>query len=408
GGDPSRAVALASAIALMAGIVCIAGRFVGLANAAYFISDPVLIGFKTGAALYIASTQLPKLFGLEGVTGNFFERVAHVVASLPETHLPSLLFGLAAFLLFIVFERLLPGRPTTLIVVVAAIAVMTTFGLNASGIKIVGDLPSGLPGISLPTINASDISALVPIALACFVLAYGETISVARSFAQKHGYDINPEQELTALGAANIATAMAHGFPVGGGMSQTAVNDMGGATSPVALIVTSGAIALTLLFFASFFHDLPEPVLGAIVLMAAARLVRLEELRRLLIESRAEFWTSIVACLGVVFFGLLDGLLLAAVGSLVMLIAQTSRPMVVVLGRERSTGHFVSRARNPDASDTPGALVVRSASTWLYFNADHIRQQIVDMIDGAPVEIRTIVLDFSSVPAIDITAATIL
>ena len=329
-------------------------------------------------------------------------------ASLPQTHVPSLLFGLAAIALFVLFERLLPGRPTTLIVVIAAIAVTTVFGLSVSGIKIIGDLPSGLPGISVPDIHASDISALIPVALACFVLAYGETISVARSFAQKYGYDINPEQELTALGAANIATAMAHGFPVGGGMSQTAVNDMGGATSPVALIVTSGAIALTLLFFATFFHDLPEPVLGAIVLMAAARLVRLEELRRLLIESRAEFWTSIVACLGVVFFGLLDGLLLAAVGSLVMLIAQTSRPMVVVLGRERSTGHFVSRARNPDASDTPGALVVRSASTWLYFNADHIRQQIVDMIDGAPVGIRTIVLDFSSVPAIDITAATIL
>jgi MFS superfamily sulfate permease-like transporter len=368
----------------------------------------VLIGFKTGAALYIASTQLPKLFGLEGVTGNFFERVAHVVASLPETHLPSLLFGLAAILLFIVFERLLPGRPTTLIVVVAAIAVMTTFGLNASGIKIVGDLPSGLPGISLPTINASDISALVPIALACFVLAYGETISVARSFAQKHGYEIDPKQELAALGAANIATGMAHGFPIAGGMSQTAVNDMGGATSPIALIVTSGAIALTLLFFATFFHNLPEPVLGAIVLMAASRLVRFEELRRLRIESGPEFWTSMVACIGVLCFGLLNGLLLAAVGSLVMLIAQTSRPEVAVLGRERSTGHFVSRARNPDASDTPAALVVRSTTTWLYYNAEHIRLQIVDMIDGAPAGIRTVVLDFSSVPAIDITAAMIL
>jgi SulP family sulfate permease len=408
GGDPSRAIAIGSAIALMVGMVCVAGRFVGLANAAYFISDPVLIGFKTGAALYIASTQLPKLFGLEGVTGNFFERVAHVVASLPETHLPSLLFGLAAILLFIVFERLLPGRPTTLIVVVAAIAVMTTFGLNASGIKIVGDLPSGLPGISLPTINASDISALVPIALACFVLAYGETISVARSFAQKHGYEIDPEQELTALGAANIATGMAHGFPIAGGMSQTAVNDMGGATSPIALIVTSGAIALTLLFFATFFHNLPEPVLGAIVLMAASRLVRFEELRRLRIESGPEFWTSMVACIGVLCFGLLNGLLLAAVGSLVMLIAQTSRPEVAVLGRERSTGHFVSRARNPDASDTPAALVVRSTTTWLYYNAEHIRLQIVDMIDGAPAGIRTVVLDFSSVPAIDITAAMIL
>jgi high affinity sulfate transporter 1 len=408
GDDPSRAVAIGSAVALMVGMICVAGRFVGLANAAYFISNPVLIGFKTGAALYIASTQLPKLFGLEGATGNFFSRVAHVAVSLPETHVPSLLFGLVAIALFMVFERVFPGRPTTLIVVIVAIAMMTVFGLSESGIKIVGDLPSGLPGISVPTINASDISALIPVALACFVLAYGETISVARSFAQKYDYEINPEQELTALGAANIATGMAHGFPVAGGMSQTAVNDMGGATSPVALIVTSGAIALTLLFFATFFHNLPEPVLGAIVLMAASHLVRFEELRRLLIESRAEFWTSMVACVGVLFFGLLNGLLLAAVGSLVMLIAQMSRPMVVVLGRERSTGHFVSRARNPDASDTPGALVVRSASIWLYFNAEHIRRQIVDLIDGTPAGIRTVVLDFSSVPAIDITAGTIL
>jgi SulP family sulfate permease len=408
GDDPSRAVAIGSAVALMVGMICVAGRFVGLANAAYFISDPVLIGFKTGAAFYIASTQLPKLFGLEGATGNFFSRVAHVAVSLPETHVPSLLFGLVAIALFMAFERVFPGRPTTLIVVIVAVAMMTVFGLSESGIKIVGDLPSGLPGISVPTINASDISALIPVALACFVLAYGEAISVARSFAQKYDYEINPEQELMALGAANIATGMAHGFPVAGGMSQTAVNDMGGATSPVALIVTSGAIALTLLFFASFFHNLPEPVLGAIVLMAASHLVRFEELRRLLIQSRAEFWTSMVACVGVLFFGLLNGLLLAAVGSLVMLIAQTSRPMVVVVGRERSTGHFVSRARNPDASDTPGALVVRSASTWLYFNAEHIRRQIVDMIDGTPAGIRTVVLDFSSVPAIDITAGTIL
>ena len=232
GDDPSRGIAVASAIALMVGMVCIAGRFVGLANAAYCISDPVLIGFKTGAALYIASTQLPKLFGLEGVTGNFFERVAHVVSSLPETHVPSLLVGLAAILLFIVFERALPGRPTTLIVVAAAIAVMTVFGLGEMGIKVVGDLPSGLPRIGLPNIEASDISALIPVALACFMLSYSETISTARSFARKYGYEINPEQELTALGAANIATGMAHGFPVAGGMSQTAVNDMGGATSP--------------------------------------------------------------------------------------------------------------------------------------------------------------------------------
>jgi high affinity sulfate transporter 1 len=408
GGDPSRAIALASAVALTAGVVCIAGRFVGLANAAYFISNPVLVGFKTGAAFYIASTQLPKLFGLEGGTGDFFERIAHVVISLPQTHVPSLVIGVAAIALFIGFERALPGRPTTLVVVVAAVAVMTIFRLGESGIKIVGDLPSGLPDIGLPDIHASDISALIPVALACFVLAYGETISVARSFAEKYGYEINPEQELMALGAANIAAGMAHGFPVAGGMSQTAVNDMGGATSPMALLVTSGAIALTLLFFARFFHNLPEPVLGAIVLMAASHLVRLEDLRRLRIESRPEYWAALLALAGVLLFGLLDGLLLAAVGSLVMLIAHASRPVVVVLGREPSTGRFVSRARNPDAGDTPRALVVRSAGAWLYFNAEHIRRQVIHMIDNAPPGTRIVVLDFSTVPSIDITAGAIL
>jgi high affinity sulfate transporter 1 len=408
GDDPARAIALASAVALIVGVISIAGRFVGLANAAYFISDPVLVGFKTGAAFYIASTQLPKLFGLEGVSGNFFERVGHVVVSLPETHVPSLLMGLAAIALFMVFERALPGRPTTLVVVVAAIAVMFIFRLGEAGIKIVGDLPSGLPEVGLPHIHAADISALIPIALACFLLAYGEAISVARSFAQKHGYEIDPEQELTALGAANIATGMAHGFPVAGGMSQTAVNDMGGATSPMALVVTSGAIALTLLFFAKFFHNLPEPVLGAIVLMAASHLVRLEDLRRLRGASRAEFRVALLAFGGVLLFGLLDGLLLAAVGALVMLIANASRPAVVVLGREPGTGRFVNRDRYPGATSPPNALVVRASGGWFYFNAEHIRRRITDFAEKVPAETKIVVLDCSVVPVIDITAATIL
>src|SRR5262249_19381012 len=158
--------------------------------------------------------------------------------------------------------------------------------------------PCVWPAVGLPDIHASDIAPLIPVALACFVLSYGETISVARSFAE-HGYEIDPDQELAALGAANVATGMAHGFPVAGGMSQTAVNDMGGATSPLALIVTSGAIALTLLFFATFFHNLPEPVLGAIVLMAASHLVRIEDLHRLRVESRAEFGAALLALAGV-------------------------------------------------------------------------------------------------------------
>jgi high affinity sulfate transporter 1 len=408
GGDPARVVALASAIALMVGVVSVAGRFFGLANAAYFISDTVLIGFKTGAALYIASTQLPKLFGISGVKGNFIERVLDVVNSLPMAHVPSVVLGIAAIVLFLLFERVFPGRPTTVVVVVAAVTLMSIFGSGDTGIKIVGELPSGLPAIGLPNIHVSDFSQLIPTALACFILAYGEAISVARSFAQKHGYEVNAEQELTALGAANIATGMAHGFPVAGGMSQTAVNDMGGASSPAALIITSVAIALTLMFFARFFHNLPEPVLGAIVLMAAKHLVRFEDLRSLRQVSRSEFRVSLLAFFGVLLFGLLDGLLLAVAGSLVMLISRTSRPTVVVLGRDPVSGRFVNRARHHAAGDTPGALIVRSPGAWLYFNAEYIRRSIIDLVEVASETIKVVVIDFSMVPVIDITASTTL
>jgi high affinity sulfate transporter 1 len=407
-GDPSRFVALASAIALLVGLVSIGGRYIGLANAAYFISDPILVGFKTGAAFYIASTQLPKVFDVQGITGNFFERVGHVIALLPETHVVSLLFGCAAIALFIVLERALPSRPTTLMVVVVSIVVMSVFSLAETGIKIVGELPRGLPIPTLPDVQLSDISTLLPIALACFLLAYGEGISVARSFAQKHGYDIDPEQELTALGAANIATGLAHGFPVAGGMSQTAVNDMGGASSPAALIVTAGAVALTLIFFAPLFHNLPEPVLAAIVLMAATHLIRIHDLRALRYASRREFLIALLAMIGVLFLGLLNGLLLAAAGSLMMLIANASRPAVARLGRDPVTGRFVDEARNQGTIGPPGSLVVRSAGGWLYFNAEHIRRSIMTMVEAATPGTNRVVIDFSIVPVVDITAAATL
>ena len=407
-GDVARAMALVGTVALMVGFISIAGRFVGLANAAYFISDPILVGFKTGAALYIASTQLPKLFGIKGVSGNFFERVFHVVSSLPQTHLLSLTIGLAAIGLFISFEAAFPGRPTTLVVVVAAILAMTVFHLADRGIHIVGDLPTGLPDVSLPHIHVSDIGTLIPIALACFLLAYGESISVARGFAQKHGYDINPEQELTAIGTANIATGLTSGFPVAGGMSQTAVNDLGGASSPAALVVTSAAIALTLLYFAKFFHNLPEPVLAAIVLMAATHLVKIDDLQRLRLASPREFRIALLAFFGVLFFGLLDGLLLAAAGSLVMLIAHAARPSVALLGREPLTGEFVNRARYPNARDPLGAIVIRSPGAWLYFNAEHIRRSVLEMVANAPDGTRLLVIDCSIVPRIDTTAGTTL
>jgi MFS superfamily sulfate permease-like transporter len=403
GGDPTRAVALASAIALMVGAIAIGGRFLGFANLAYFFSDSVVTGFKTGAALYIASTQLPKLLGLEGSSGNFFSRLLHV-GTLPDASLPSVVIGVLAIALFLLLERALPGRPTTLIVVAAAIAATALFGLGSSGVRLVGDLPQGLPALGLPPVSLADFGSLVPTAFACFLLAYSEAISVARSFAQKRGYEIDPAQELTALGASNVAVALVRGFPVSGGMSQTAVNDMNGATSPAALVVTSIVVALTLVFFTGLFRNLPEPVLAAIILMAAKHLVRLDELRDLKAASRMEFAIALVALFGVLAFGPLQGLLLAAIGALVILIARASRPAVAVLARDPVSGHYVNKERYPAAEETPSVLVLRSAGAWVYFNAEQIRRRFLDFVEQAEPPVETVVIDCSTVPAIDMTA----
>jgi SulP family sulfate permease len=404
GGDPGHATALAAAIAMMVGVIAIGGRFLGLANLAYFFSDPVVTGFKTGAALYIASTQLPKLIGIEGSSGDFFERVFHVLALMPHASLPSVVVGLSAVALFLVLEKLLPGRPTTLIVVAAATAATAVLDLGKAGVHLVGELPQGLPELTLPAVNLTELPQLVPTAFACLLLGYSEAISVARSFAQKHGYEIDPAQELTALGACNLATGLFRGFPVSGGMSQTAVNDMNGATSPVSVIVTSVLVALTLVFFTGLFRNLPEPVLAAIIFMAAKHLVKLDELRRLRAVARTEFGISLVALLGVLAFGPLQGLLLAAVGSLVILIARASRPSIAVLARDPVTGQYVDKARYPAAQETHSVLVLRSAGAWVYFNAEPIRRSFLNLLEQAPSPPRLVVIDYSMVPAIDLTA----
>jgi SulP family sulfate permease len=253
-------------------------------------------------------------------------------------------------------------------------------------------------------VSLADLRDLLPTAFACFLLAYSEAISVARSFAQKHGYEIDPAQELTALGASNVAVALVRGFPVSGGMSQTAVNDMNGATSPVSLVTTSIVVALTLAFFTGLFRNLPEPVLAAIILMAAKHLVKLEELRELKAASRMEFAIALVALFGVLAFGPLQGLLLAAIGALVILIARASRPAVAVLARDPVSGHYVNKARYPAAEETPSILVLRSAGGWVYFNAEQIRRRFVEFVEQAEVPVETVVIDCSTVPAIDMTA----
>ncbi|HZN33058.1 MAG TPA: SulP family inorganic anion transporter, partial [Pirellulaceae bacterium] len=278
GGDLVRLAHLASLTALlMAGVFVLAWllRFSVLVN---FISESVLTGFKAGAALVIAATQLPKLLGVKGGGDDFFERIWLLVGQLNATHLLTLAVGLAAILLLVAGSRLLPGRPVALVVVFLALLAVWLGGLDQRGVKIVGDIPAGLPqfqwlGGELAALPASAVRQLVRLAAACFLLSYIESVSAARTFALAHQYEVNPRQELLGLGAASLLAGLFQGFPVAGGLSQSAVNDRGGARSPLSLVFASAAICCVLLFLTGLFRTLPDAVLAAVVLVAVSGLI---------------------------------------------------------------------------------------------------------------------------------------
>ena len=213
-----------------------------------FISETILVGFKAGAALSIAMTQLPKLFGVKGGGENFFERVSILLPQLGDTNLIVLGFGIAALILLIVGEKTLPGRPIALFVVVLSIVVVSITPLAEYGVKVVGELPSGLPSVGRPSLRLRDVDGVIPLAFACFLLSYIEGVSAARAIAEKHKQEIDVRQELLGLGAANLAVAFGQGYPVAGGLSQSAVNDKAGAKTPLSLVFASISLAFACYF----------------------------------------------------------------------------------------------------------------------------------------------------------------
>ena len=294
-GDPVHYAAYAAYTALFVAAIAALAWLFRLGGVVQFVSETVLSGFKIGAALVIASTQLPKLFGVTAGGANFFERIANLIGQLGAIHLPSLLLGVGALCVLILGDRFLRGRPVVLIVVVASILLMTFTGLAERGVAIVGELPRGLPALGVARGHFEEIRTLLPLALACFLLAFVEGISTARTFGLTHGYAVDTERELLATAAANLAAGLGQGFPVAGGMSQSAVNDKAGARTPAALLVASGAIALVLIYLTGVFRMLPQPVLAAVVLVAVAGMIDVKALRHLRRVSRFDFYVALVA-----------------------------------------------------------------------------------------------------------------
>jgi high affinity sulfate transporter 1 len=408
GGDPVRFVQIAALTALVFSAMSFLAWLLRLSSLVNFISETVLLGFKAGAALTIALTQLPKLFGVPGGGDHFFERAWTLVQQLPSTNPVVLAFGVAAIALLVAGERFLPSRPIALFVVVAAIVALTVTPLAQQGFKVLGVLPAGLPAFGRPSLRLTDVDGVLLLAFACFLLAYIEGVSAARAIARKHGYEIDPRQELFALGAANLATSMFQGYPVAGGLSQSSVNDKGGARTPMSLVFSSIAIGLSLVFLGDLLRNLPDVVLAAIVLVAVKGLVDVAELRRTWRLSRVEFAIAGVAFAGVLLLGILKGVMLAAVVSLLVLIHRAARPHVAQLGRVPGTSRWSDLERNPDNRTEPGVLVVRAEAGLFYFNAGHVRDRMRELVAAAGPGLALVVWDLSSSPNVDLAGARLI
>ncbi|MBX3415786.1 MAG: SulP family inorganic anion transporter [Pirellulales bacterium] len=406
-GDAARwaeiAALTALLVALLSGLAW-ALRLSGLVN---FISETILVGFKAGAALTIGLTQLPKLFGVPGGGDQFFERLWLLGGQLTETNLLVLTIGLAAIALLVFGDRLLPGRPIALFVVAGAIVISSLVGLAERGVAIVGAIPTGLPDFAWPSLRPRDVDGVLPLAAACFLLSYVESVSAARTLAAKHGYEISPRQELLGLGAANFLAAFSQGFPVAGGLSQSAVNDKAGARTPLSLVFASVAIGVCLLFLTGLLHNLPSVILAAVVLVAVRGLIDLAAIRNLWCVSRFEFGIAMVALVGVLLLGILKGVLVAVVISLLVLLGSAARPHVAFLGRIPGTRRYSDSSRHPDNEPIPGVLIFRVEASILYFNAEHVRGAVWSRIAGDP-SLRLVICDLSNSPYVDVAGGSML
>jgi high affinity sulfate transporter 1 len=408
-GDAQRYAQIASLAGFTVALLCLFAWALRLSALVKLISDSILVGFKAGAGLTIAMTQLPSLFGVAGGGQNFFERALLFAGQLGQTNLVVLAIGVIAIALLVLGARWLPGKPVALGVVALSIVAASVLGLSALGVATTGQIPAGLPTLVGPALRLRDVEGIVPLAAGCLLLAYIESVSAARTFAEKHGHALDPRQELLGIGAANLAAALGHGYPVAGGLSQSAVNDRAGARTPLALVVASITLALCLLFLTGLMQNLPKAVLAAVVLTAVYGLLDFPALLRMWRVSRLDFYAAAIALAAVLLLGILQGILLAATASILMLLMRASRPHVAFLGRVPGTAIYSDLARHPENEPLPGVIAFRPEASLLYINADAVLESVLDRLHvaGTP-DVRLVVCDLSASPSIDLAGSRML
>jgi len=400
-GDPAKLVTATATLVALVGAMLLLARLLRLGFVANFISAPVLTGFKAGIGLVIVLDQVPKLLGIHITKQGFFLDALSVAHHVPETSLLTLVVALATFIVLIGMERLLPHSPAPLVAVGGGIAASWYFGLQALGVSTVGLIPQGFPSLTLP--DADLVMQLMPGALGIALMSFTETIAAGRAFARPGDPPINANRELVATGVANLGGALFGAMPAGGGTSQTAVVRSAGGCSQKASLVTAGAAVATMLLLAPILGLLPNATLAAIVIVYSVGLIQPLEFRAIRKVRRMEFRWALIAALGVLVFGTLQGIVVAIIVSLIGLASQTAQPRVSIIGRKR--GADVLRPLTPEHPDDEtfdGLLIVRPEGRLFFVNAQYVAEQIDALITQH--QPRVLALDMSRVPDIEYSA----
>ncbi len=400
GGDPAETLVAASTLALLVGVFLLLAGLLRLGFLANYISLPVLTGFKAGIGVVIFVGQLGKVLGLSIEKGPVFQSLLSVLQNLGQIHWPTLALSLATLAVLLLLPRLNKRIPAALVAVALGILAASLLNLEASGVELVGEIPAGLPSVSLP--NLSLLSALWPGALGIALMSFVESIASARAFARHDDPPVDADQELRALGAANIGGAFFQAYPAGGGTSQTAVNDQAGARSQLAEAVTAGVVVVTLLFLAPLIGLMPQATLGALVLVAAAGLIKVGEFRAIGQIRGHELVWAIIAFAGVVVLGTLEGILVTVIVSMLDIIVQANHPPVYVMGRKPGTDVFRPLQDHSDDETFPGLLLVRTEGRIYFANAPRVGEKVRAIIQQEQPQV--IVIDCSAVPDIEYTA----
>ena len=408
--DPQTYQAYASAFVLVTGLVFLAAGLAKLGFITQFLSKPVMDGFVMGLAIFVAVGQLNKLFGVPKPEGNTVEKLLGIIQELPQANWVAFAVGAAALALLFLLPRWNKKIPAGLVVLFGAIGLSAALDLNGTyGVEIVGTLPQGLPTLTFPQVPITTYLAMVLPAMGVLLVAYSEALGVAHEFAEKHGYEVNADQELNAHAAANLVSSLFGGMLAAGSMSASAVKEGAGARSQVTNLVTWVVTIITVLFLTPLFTTLPEAVLAALIIHAVWHIIASRKLQKLRLASRVEFWFGVLALAGVLFIDVLQGMIIGVVASLVFVIYRSSRPHVSSLGRVPGVpGAYSDLGRHPENTPVPGVLIVRVDAQLYYANALTVRDRVKAMIAEMASPPRAVILNSVAWDQIDVTSTDVL